>query len=312
MKVLIVDDSSASLLVAEARLAKENVDIFCASGAQTGLELARREMPDLILLDVDMPEMSGFDLCRLMKSDPDLHMIPIIFLSGSGTAQDKVYGLDLGAVDYVTKPFDAYELQARVRAALRTKQLQDLLLEHAHLDPLTSLPNRRALAEGLEREWARVERNGFNLSLIIADIDHFKRINDNYGHSIGDRMLQQVAKVIKAQCRRNDLPARYGGEEFAILLPDANMSGAFHMAERCRQEVEAIRLTVGDISIRTTASFGLATYLQATSIQALLDAADAALYEAKQAGRNTVCIAGDVAPPVAPPVKLDDRTGALA
>ena len=306
MKVLIVDDSPPSLRIAQARLAKENVDIISASDAQMGLDLARREWPDLILLDVNLPDMSGFDLCRLIKSDPVLHMIPIIFLTGSGTAKDKVHGLDLGAIDYVTKPFDAYELRARVRAALRTKQLQDMLVEHAHIDPLTALPNRHALADGLEREWARVERNGSSLSLIIADIDHFKLVNDRYGHSVGDRMLQEVAKAIKAQCRRTDLPARYGGEEFAILLPDANASGAFQMAERCRQEVEAIRLAINDISIQTTASFGLATCLQATSIPELIDAADAALFAAKEAGRNVVCIAGDITSPV----RRDEELGA--
>ena len=123
-------------------------------------------------------------------------------------------------MDYVTKPFDAFELRARVRAALRTKHLQDLLFEHAHIDPLTGLPNRRALMERLQSEWARIERHGGRLSFIMADIDHFKRVNDRYGHHVGDRLLQEVAGAIAGQCRETDLPARYGGEEFAILVPD--------------------------------------------------------------------------------------------
>ena len=155
-----------------------------------------------------------------LKADPELCMIPVLFLSGSGTSADKVRGLDLGAVDYITKPFDEFELKARVRAAIRTKYLQDLLIEHAHIDPLTGLPNRRALMDRLQMEWARMQRHGGELSFIMADIDYFKRVNDTYGHSIGDKLLQEVARTIARQCRESDLPARYGGEEFAIVVPE--------------------------------------------------------------------------------------------
>ncbi len=148
MKVLIVDDHPDSVAVAEARLAGENVTICSASSGAAALEAARREKPDLILLDVDMPDMSGFDVCRALKADVELCMIPVLFLSGSGNLEDKVQGLDLGAVDYVTKPFDSFELRARVRAALRNKHLQDMLIEHAQVDPLTGLCNRRALWSG--------------------------------------------------------------------------------------------------------------------------------------------------------------------
>ena len=143
MKLLIIDDSEDALEVAKTRLAKENLNICCADGGISGLEMAHTEVPDLILLDLDMPDMCGFDVCRVLKADPELCMVPVLFLSASSTPEDKVRGLDLGAVDYVTKPFDAFELCARVRAALRTKHLQDLLIEHAHIDPLTGLPNRR-------------------------------------------------------------------------------------------------------------------------------------------------------------------------
>jgi two-component system, cell cycle response regulator len=296
MKVLIVDDSEESLRVARARLAKEGVDIVCADGAEAGLDVARRERPDLVLLDVDMPGLSGFEVCHRMKSDPDLSLIPVIFLSGAGTAEDKVRGLDLGAVDYVTKPFDAFELRARVRAALRTKRLQDLLIQHAHLDPLTSLPNRRALDERLGLEWARVERHGAVVSFIMADIDHFKRVNDSYGHSIGDRMLQEVAKAIAGQCRDTDLAIRYGGEEFAVLVPDETADAAVHLAERCRRRIEAIRLSVGQESVAGTASFGVADSLGVSSAKDLIRSADTALYEAKRAGRNVVRVVNSTAP----------------
>ncbi|MCX5683038.1 MAG: diguanylate cyclase, partial [Planctomycetota bacterium] len=220
MKVLIIDDSPEALAVARARLEKEeNLTVSCAEGGQLGLKALKAEKPDLILLDVDMPDISGFDLCKTIKADPELCMIPIVFLTGSSDAQDKIRGLDLGAVDYISKPFDAFELRARVRAALRTKHFQDLLIEYAQIDPLTSLPNRRALRERLAQEWDRLMRHGGRLSFIMVDLDHFKRVNDTYGHSIGDRVLQEAARVLQAQCRKIDLPARYGGEEFGIVVP---------------------------------------------------------------------------------------------
>lgn len=197
MKLLIVDDDRDALDVAKIRLAKENVAIVCADGGAAGLKAARSEQPDLILLDLDMPDMSGFDVCRALKADAELCMIPVLFLSGSTTAEDKIHGLDLGAVDYVTKPFDAFELRARVRAALRTKHLQDMLFEHAHIDPLTGLPNRRALVERLQREWARIERHGGRLSFIMADIDHFKRVNDlSHVHKLNHRSSEMQGEEV--------------------------------------------------------------------------------------------------------------------
>jgi len=288
MKILIIDDNAAALNVAKTRLAKECLDILCVEGGVAGLEVARRENPDLILLDVDMPDMSGFDVCRALKADPELCMIPVLFLSGSGTAEDKVKGLDLGAVDYITKPFDTFELRARVRATLRTKQLQDLLIEHAHIDPLTGLSNRRALMERLQREWARFERHGGQLSFVMADIDHFKRVNDVYGHQIGDKMLQEVAGVIAQQCREVDLPARYGGDEFAIVVADETASGAIRLADRCREEIAKIRVAVNGETVAVTASFGVADANNLPSPEALMKRADEALYRAKQAGRNLV------------------------
>ncbi|MEN6406324.1 MAG: diguanylate cyclase [Thermoguttaceae bacterium] len=302
MKLLIVDDSSDALEVARIRLAKEGLDIYSADGGRVGLEIARREKPDLILLDVDMPEMSGFDVCRELKADSDLCMIPVLFVTASCTAEDKVRGLDLGAVDYVTKPFDSFELCARVRAALRTKHLQDLLVEYAHIDPLTGLPNRRALFERLEREWARIERHGGRLSFIMADIDHFKEVNDRFGHHIGDKMLHAVARAIAKQCRELDLPARYGGEEFAVVVPFETADNAAHLAERCRQEIAAIALPCDGETVSVTASFGVAEATGLSSIAVLMERADQALYEAKRNGRNTVQTSPNVASNTPPPV----------
>ncbi len=289
-RLLLVDDDVESLAVARARLADDGIEISCATGGRTGLEAAKSQHPDLILLDLDMPDMNGFDVCRIMKADPELCMIPVLFLSGSGTPGDKVRGLDLGAVDYITKPFDDFELKARVRAAIRTKLLQDLLIEHAHIDPLTGLPNRRALMDRLQMEWARMQRYGGELSFIMADIDYFKRVNDTYGHSIGDKVLQEVAKTIARQCRESDLPARYGGEEFAVVVPNETVSGAAQLADRCRQEIEKVNLPAKGDPIRPTVSFGVADAAGVPSAELLAARADQALYAAKAAGRDRVAM----------------------
>jgi len=292
MKILIVDDSPQAIAIAKAHLAKDGLSIVGADSGQAGLNAAAREKPDLILLDVDMPDLSGFDVCRTLKADPELCMIPVIFLTAMDSTEQKVKGLDLGAVDYVMKPFDAFELQARVRAALRTKRFQDLLIECANIDPLTELPNRGALMERLQREWARVQRHGGPLSFIMADLDRFKQVNDTHGHSIGDRLLQEVAKAIVSQCRQVDLPARYGGEEFGIVVPGEAATGAARLAERCRRSIEDIHLRIRNKVVQTTASFGVADAQNVRSPDALVKRADKALYKAKKADRNAVKCAG--------------------
>ena len=287
-RLLLVDDDVESLAVARRGWLTTGLRFLCATGGRAGIEAAKSQHPDLILLDLDMPDVTGFDVCRALKADPELCMIPVLFLSGSGTSADKVRGLDLGAVDYITKPFDEFELKARVRAAIRTKYLQDLLIEHAHIDPLTGLPNRRALMDRLQMEWARMQRHGGELSFIMADIDYFKWVNDTYGHSIGDKLLQEVARTIARQCRESDLPARYGGEEFAVVVPNEGISGAVRLAERCRREIEKINLPAKGESLRPRASFGVAGADGAASAELLVERADQALYQAKAAGRNRV------------------------
>jgi two-component system, cell cycle response regulator len=288
MKVLIIDDSSFALKLAKVRLSKENLEIITATSGAEGLKLAEIEKPDLILLDVNMPGISGFDVCCKLKTNQDLCMTPVIFLTGSNDTQDKIKGLNVGAIDYVTKPFNTFELKARVNAALRTKRMQDLLIEYANIDPLTGMPNRRALMERLRKEWMRVQRHGGVLSFIMADIDHFKQVNDTYGHSVGDEVLQKIAETIVSQCREIDLPARYGGEEFAIVVPDESTEGAAILAERCRQATSDIRINLGDEDVQATVSFGIADIADISSVEALITAADSALYQAKEAGRNQV------------------------
>jgi diguanylate cyclase (GGDEF)-like protein len=288
MKILIIDDSADALAVAKTRLAHEGHEILCAGGGKEGLEAAGRENPDLVLLDVDMPDIDGFEVCRRLKEDAATCSIPIIFLSGSGGIDDRVKGLDLGAVDFVTKPFDAFELRARVRAALRTKHLQDLLRKYALIDPLTELPNRRALDERLQQEWAKLVRHGGHLSLIMADLDQFKTINDQFGHPDGDEVLRQVARLLAEGCRESDTPARYGGDEFAVIAPETTAQDAADFAERLRKRICSRPLEVRGKALEVTASFGVADNNGPKSPEQLVQAADQALYRAKSAGRNCV------------------------
>ncbi len=289
MKVLIIDDSPDAVAVARVRLKKDGLDVCVAPDGQTGLDMAASEKPDLILLDIAMPGMSGFEVCHHLKADPNLSMIPVIFLTAMDDTEQKVRGLELGAVDYVTKPFDGFELRARVNAALRTKRFADMLIEHANVDPLTELPNRRALTKQLEKEWARVERHGGSFSLIMVDVDHFKVVNDTYGHSVGDHILRSVAQVLAGECREVDTPARYGGEEFAIVAPNQSTDGATTLAERCRVSLEQMAVEHHQEQIQVTASFGVADSTNADSVIELVEQADACLYEAKAGGRNAVC-----------------------
>ena len=288
MKVLIVDDSPDTIVIAEARLRKDGLEVVSAPDGGTALLLAGTEKPDLILLDVDMPDMTGFEVCRFLKADPKLSHIPVIFLTAMDDVEQKVHGLDLGAVDYVTKPFDSFELRARVQAALRTKRMADMLIKHAQIDPLTELPNRRALTDHLHREWARQDRHGGKFSLVMIDVDHFKRVNDTYGHNVGDRVLKAIATAIGRQCRQDDLAARYGGEEFTLLAVNQDAAAASILAERCRQSVEDTSVRAGDKAIGATISCGVADSSEVGSITNLIELADRRLYQAKQAGRNQV------------------------
>jgi len=288
MKVLIVDDSPEAVALVKVRLAKDGLDVISADCGAAGLETVKRELPDLILLDVDMPDISGFDVCRMLKADPELCMIPIVFLSALDTAEDKVRGLNIGAIDYVAKPFDAFELQARVNAGLRTKYMQDLLAQRANIDPLTGLPNRRAMTTRLNEEWARVERHGRPLAFVMVEVDHFDRINDAHGRSAGDRAMQVTSEIITSQCRRIDVPTRCSGAQFAVIVPDETADKAVILARRCQNCISKMQLKVNDQEIWVTASFGVADAAGKTGVKDLTKAACEALNQARDAGGNCV------------------------
>ena len=292
--VLAVDDSPDVLELLEVRLRPEGLHLVTATSYDAGLAMAREALPDLILLDVDMPEHSGLDLCRRLKENPVTANIPVIFLTGSSDVDTKVHGFDLGAVDYVTKPFHPAELRARVRAALRMKRAQDLLTQRAQVDALTGLRNRAYLDERLAAEVAGSARSGRPLSLVMVDLDHFKRLNDDFGHPFGDLVLQRVGDFLARSVRPCDVACRYGGEELAIILTDTSTAGAHAVAERIRSQIRELDLAPRGKPVTVTASFGIAEVQEVAKCggevraSALLAAADAALYTAKREGRDCV------------------------
>ena len=291
--ILIIDDSPDIHQLLKVRL--KNLDLALAhalSGAE-GIVKAAEAQPDLILLDVHMPEASGFDVCRDLKAHSSTQDIPVIFLTGAADVDQKVLGFELGAVDYIQKPFDSAELNARVRAALQTKRFQDMLAQRAMIDGLTGLWNRTHFEMRLQDEVAATQRYDRPLSLIMLDVDHFKKLNDNHGHPFGDEVLQAVGEALADTARTSDWACRYGGEEFAVILRETNLEGALILAERLRKLIEGLTLRNKGQDVQVTASFGVSCSELCMnpldfSRRWLITSADGALYAAKHAGRNRV------------------------
>ncbi|SFM30414.1 response regulator receiver modulated diguanylate cyclase [Ectothiorhodospira mobilis] len=299
--VLIVDDQPDSIQVL-ARLIKDDYRVRVATGGERALEIAQGEdPPDLILLDVEMPGIDGYEVCRRLKSHPRTVGIPVLFITARNDPEDEERGLTLGAVDYISKPFRPAVVRARVRNHMRLKVKSDLLEQYSMRDSLTNVANRRLFDERLAEAWARALRKGHDLTLILMDIDHFKQYNDHYGHGAGDDGLCRVARALHAQLQRpGDLLARYGGEEFVALLPETDAPGGYEVAERLRQGVETQQIPHAACDRRqVTLSLGCATLASGLPREGLhspadlLQAADRALYRAKAAGRNRVMAAED-------------------
>jgi len=294
--ILIVDDTPTNIQVlAEALRADYRVKV--AGSGKMALDIIQQGQPDLILLDVMMPDMDGYEVCRTLKSDPLTQNIPVIFVTARTDTVEETFGLQLGAVDYIAKPFRLPIVLARVRNHIALKLKSDLLEAHALLDGLTSIPNRRRFDQSLAIEWKRAQRSGLPLSVLMLDIDHFKAYNDTLGHRAGDDCLTRVAMLLcEALERPGDLLARYGGEEFVALLPETDEEGAARIAERCRAQIEDARIPHPNSATAgwVTVSIGVGTLLPDDGVanpDALIEQADARLYRAKAAGRNRVCSA---------------------
>jgi diguanylate cyclase (GGDEF)-like protein len=294
--VLVVDDTPANLKLLY-ELLKDECSVRTASNGPKALAICQSEQrPDLVLLDVMMPDMDGYEVCRRLKEDPRSRDIPVIFITAKTDIEDEQKGLELGAVDYITKPFGPAVVKMRARNQIELKRAREQLTRLATTDGLTGLANRRRFDEVLAQESARHARSGAELSLVMMDIDHFKAFNDTYGHINGDDCLRQVARVIEGNVVRNsDLAARYGGEEFVCILPETSHAGAVAFAERIRQGIMALAIphSASSAADYVTVSIGVATTRYAAEKRELsiVAQADEQLYAAKSGGRNRVCAA---------------------
>ncbi len=297
--VLIVDDDGPIRRLVAVWLRREGLVVETAANGAEGVARAKELQPDLILLDVEMPVLDGFAACRQLKSAPETADLPVIFLTGATDTTERIRGLDLGAVDYVLKPFEPAEFLARVRAALRTKRLLDLLAEKAQIDGLTGLRNRRYLDERLPGHMAQLQRSNQAFSVIMVDLDRFKALNDTHGHGFGDQVLVSVSEALKATCRAEDTVCRYGGEELCVITPGVGRDGAAHLAERLREAVARLQFISGKVNVPVTISLGVAQARPDESIDGsgVVRRADTALYAAKKAGRDRVAVDGQLPPP---------------
>ncbi len=291
-KVLIVDDSPSNLMILGEVLTQE-YEVYVASSGRDALKKAALNMPDIILLDIMMPDIDGYEVCRRLKADEATEKIPVIFITSMNSEEDEVKGLSFGAVDYITKPFRLPIVLARIKTHLELKAKTDILENISSRDGLTGIFNRRRFDEGLTTEWKKAMRQKQPLSLIILDLDFFKLYNDNYGHLAGDECLKAVAETISATIKRaGDLAARYGGEEFVVLLPNTPQNDSVYIAEKIKKNVEELQIEhkYSLIASHITISLGVSTVIpeQNKEHQTLIDMADKALYQAKQAGKNTV------------------------
>jgi diguanylate cyclase (GGDEF)-like protein len=308
-KILIVDDTPANIQLLNAFL-QDDYTIFFSTNGQDGIRIAQRELPDLILLDIMMPKMDGYEVCANLKADPRTWQIPVIFITARNRLEDEAKGLDFGAIDYIIKPISPPIVKARIKNHLELKRHRDTLerlsleleIKNQELsllargDALTGLANRRHFNECLDVEIKRAIRSGQTLSLILCDVDFFKNYNDNYGHVAGDKCLQTVGQILRDNFKRiNDLSARYGGEEFAVIFPDTSTGKAGMLAEKIRQEMinQAIHHDFSEAGDVVSLSFGVVEAKPTVERTAewFINEADKALYQAKATGRNRVVTA---------------------
>ncbi len=294
-KILLVDDQALNIQVLYQAFSADHDLCMATSGAQA-LEVCASQQPDLILLDIEMPGMDGYEVCRRLKADSATCDIPVIFVTAHIGDEAQMRGLDLGAVDFISKPLNVKIVRARVNIHLTFKAQADLLRNWAYIDGLTGVHNRRYFDERLNTEWSRAVRNNMPLSVLMLDVDFFKRYNDHYGHQSGDDCLRQVATALAGGLKRPaDLLARYGGEEFVCLLSETDLSGAKQLAMDLGARVAALQVAHAESSVAAFVTVSVGVCCKPAGMQGsaaeLLRQADAQLYLAKQRGRNQGCAA---------------------
>lgn len=298
--ILVVDDVKENTKMLSALLSKQARILFSLSGKQA-LDIIEREIPDLILLDVVMPDLSGYDVCRKLKSDPRTQDIPIIFVTGLSDEEDEEVGLSMGAIDYIIKPYKPAVVEARVSNILRLQAMSKALRDSneelqrlATTDPLTGIANRRHFLSQANIEISRSLRGGHEMALVMIDLDRFKQINDTYGHDVGDKALIATVETLQKSLRDSDVLGRFGGEEFAMYLPETGEEGAVLLANRLREKIAecVVPTPQGDLSF--TCSMGIHVVQSGTeTVDEALIKADSAMYSAKSNGRNQVVVYTD-------------------
>lgn len=288
MTVMIVDDTRPNVIVLQRALTNTGYNISVAFDGESALDLIPKLKPDLILLDVMMPGMNGFEVCKRLKEDPEVSDIPVIFITAMGMPKDVLTGFEAGAVDYITKPFNLQEVCVRVKTHLTLSAAIKKLVQDSETDSLTGLLNRRTLLKKMENEAMRFKRNQKPFSLLFADIDFFKKINDTYGHAAGDDILINISNLLNTETREVDQVGRWGGEEFLLLLPETNIEGAVLHGNKIRELISAKPIIYDGQEIPITMSFGVSEYTEDINIEKTIDQADQRLYIAKNSGRNKV------------------------
>ena len=291
-KILIVDDVPANIQVLAQILKSEN-DVYFATNGEDALRIAMTKSPDLILLDVLMPDMDGYEVCKRLKDEEQTHDIPIIFVTAKGETEDETNGFRVGAVDYIVKPVSTPIVKARVHTHVELKRQREKLKNLSLIDGLTGIANRRRFDEELGREWRRCRREKAAMALIMLDIDHFKVYNDTEGHLAGDESLRRVATILADRVRRpSDLIARYGGEEFVCILPNTDNNGAVKLAETLREGVYGLNIPhkASPLCDRVTISLGIGVVVPSREMsrESFVKFCDDQLYKAKKNGRNRV------------------------
>lgn len=292
-RILVVDDQPLNIKVAY-QILQPDYDVYMATNAAEAMNFCTKEKPDLVLLDVFMPETSGLELCKQLKAKEETKDIPVIFVTGSPDSEQEHQCWVAGGVDFVGKPFSPMTLTHRVKAQLALKQQADQLRQLAYVDELTGLPNRRALSRLFELEWRRATREKTWLGILMIDVDHFKRYNDTLGHQAGDECLRRVSQAIGVICRRShDVAARYGGEEICCLLPGSNQQALESIGATIVRMVASLAIPhQTELGKSVSVSIGGASVIPQIDMSAseLLERADRQLYNAKHTGRNKTCI----------------------
>lgn len=323
--ILIVDDNPQNIQLVASHLKQEGYRISFSQSGQDVLQKIGNASFDLILLDIMMPEMDGFEICTRVREHPEYREVPIIFVTAKIDKESIVKGFEVGAVDYIVKPFHGAELLARIRTHLELKayrerveqiniqlnkeilnglkmqeeleaskaaleEMNRKLYEKATKDALTKLFNRRKMTDLIEYEYDRAQRNTLPFSIIITDIDHFKKVNDTYGHDCGDVVLAEVSKTLMSMVRKQDQVGRWGGEEFLLLLPETDTEGALTLAEKMRSKIEESAYCCGQTELKITMTFGISSFSDKKTDKTVIKEADLALYDGKNNGRNR-CVA---------------------